>query len=627
MIKLRDASTLALTKFHGRKVRTIVSVIVSGILFALLAGALVVTTGANQSINKFNNAGLGSRYIVEATTDANNPAELYFSKQIMKSAIKIHKQIVAKKKATAKKLGIPFIPQDYLKPVSYYTDEQGNKHGSLVIGSPATKQAIIKYRQAHAFKYPHESDLKKAAAPYNPINFFDVNFLSPKNGQLQVMKNGQEDFDQSNSGPQSDPVFKGNGPYIMDHSLIAPFLFKSQPKSNTGAPLVMSYSDAEELLGFEPLKMNAPAKTVLAQVKRLNKKAEGYSFSACYRNSVSQQQINQAVSQMSMSQKELKQQPIIYGLPPASSCAQAVVKQDNRTAAQKDFDKRQRQFNKEFGQVVNPAQQKINFYIAGLVPDTNHNGPVNTADAILQNLLGSSLGGMLAIPKNLYQQSASKNVISKVLTEPDSPLFGDFTGGYVEFANANDARNFIKNETCTTRYTGKCATKKHPFQLNAFGSNSLGLQDLRAKVSKVFKLAFLVIIVLAAIIMSAVVGRTITDSRRETAIFRAIGAKRSDISAVYLIYTICLSIFIAVFAIALGLIAAYVFDQMYHQTVTVQAELDYGAATKGLVFHLFGWTNYIWLVALACLVSGLLSIIWPLARNIRRNPINDLRSE
>lgn len=629
MIRPRDATTLALTKFHGRKARTAISVIVSGLLFALLAAALAVTNGANQSINRFNDAGLGSRYIVSATSDANNPGQLLYSAQIIKDATKIHKETVKNKQAAAKKLGIPFTPRESSKPVRYYTDAHGNKTGRLVYGNPEANQAIADYRQAHAFKYPDFQDLKATAAPYHPINFYAINDLAPKNGQLQVMKNDQENFSPADITSQRSGLFNKNGQVLelMDHSIISPFLFKPQ-KPDSGVPLVMTYSDAEELLGFEPLKMNAPAKTVLAQVKRLNKKAEGYSFSACYRNSVSSQQIDLAMSQKSMSKKELDQQPIVYELPPDSSCGQAIIKKDNRTAAEKDLDKKQKQFNKEFGQVVNPAQQKINFYIAGLVPDANHSGPANTADAILENLLGSSLNGALAIPKSLYNQSPSKNKLDGILAKPSNPLFGSFMGGhYVEFANANDARNFINNETCTTRVTGICATEKHPFMLNAFGSNSLALQDLRSKIVRVFKLAFLVIIILAAIIMSATVGRTITDSRRETAIFRAIGAKRSDISVIYLIYTICLSVFIAIFAIALGLIAAYVFDQMFYQTVTVQAELDYGAATKGLTFHLFSWTNYIWLVALACLASGLLSVIWPLARNVRRNPINDLRSE
>lgn len=119
-----------------------------------------------------------------------------------------------------------------------------------------------------------------------------------------------------------------------------------------------------------------------------------------------------------------------------------------------------------------------------------------------------------------------------------------------------------------------------------------------------------------------------SDSRRETAIFRAIGFKRGDIASTYIMYTAMLSALIAVFAAGIGALGAYIVDRLYAPDLTVQAQYGFGALDLTKQVNLIGIDyQQLGLVLVACLVTGLLSVIIPLLRNVRRNPIRDMRDE
>jgi ABC-type antimicrobial peptide transport system permease subunit len=140
-------------------------------------------------------------------------------------------------------------------------------------------------------------------------------------------------------------------------------------------------------------------------------------------------------------------------------------------------------------------------------------------------------------------------------------------------------------------------------------------------------LAALAVVAIAAIIMTGTVGRMIADSRRETAVFRAVGAGRLDIANVYTLYAVLLSVGIAGFALVVGILAAKVVEWRYWQMTTVQAQLAFGGSDLSLQFHLFKYNSKVVLVMLTAVGAGLVSIILPLLRNIRRSPIKDMRDE
>lgn len=199
---------------------------------------------------------------------------------------------------------------------------------------------------------------------------------------------------------------------------------------------------------------------------------------------------------------------------------------------------------------------------------------------------------------------------------------------------ADKARAFIEQKSCDltipTDSSGVSACKQHntPFILSSFGSNSIALQDVRSKSNTYFLIATATIALLGAIIMMGTVGRMIADSRRETAVFRAIGAKKFDIVHIYILYALAMSSLVAVFSLAVGYGTAYFIDGRWAAQATAQATLVYNVQDPVQAFSLLKVVpRDMVLLVIVILASGIIGTALPLARNIRRNPIKDMRDE
>ena len=118
------------------------------------------------------------------------------------------------------------------------------------------------------------------------------------------------------------------------------------------------------------------------------------------------------------------------------------------------------------------------------------------------------------------------------------------------------------------------------------------------------------------------------DGRHETAVFRAIGFKRGDIALIYTLYTMMLSLLVVVFAVSVGLIAALILNNHLAPALTVEAQYGFGMLSESKSINLIEANKQqIGSILAACVAVGLLSAIPPLARNVRRSPIRDMREE
>ena len=159
-------------------------------------------------------------------------------------------------------------------------------------------------------------------------------------------------------------------------------------------------------------------------------------------------------------------------------------------------------------------------------------------------------------------------------------------------------------------------------------SSAGAIEEFRSIFWKISRFVLLAIVIIAALIMMGNVGKIIADSRRETAVFRALGAKRLDISQIYLTFTVLICAFITVMSLALGSLAAYFVHQRYTDELSVQAVLTYNAQDLHKQFSLFGVNPlYIGAIAGLVLIAGLLAASLPLLTNTRRNPIRDMRDD
>ena len=172
-----------------------------------------------------------------------------------------------------------------------------------------------------------------------------------------------------------------------------------------------------------------------------------------------------------------------------------------------------------------------------------------------------------------------------------------------------------------------CKSADKPFVLSAFGSNSIALDDAKRGVTIALLWISGVVTVIAAVIAGLTIGRTIADGRRETAVFRAIGFKRFDISQVYITYTMLLSLLVMVFALAVGVLVALLAHNALWLETTVQAQLALGLTDVSQRFTYIGVSEKLVIVCGAVLSAGFIGMLLPLMRNVRRNPIRDMRDE
>ncbi|HEX8762757.1 MAG TPA: ABC transporter permease [Candidatus Saccharimonadales bacterium] len=642
MMRFRDSATLALTKLRTRKIRLVITLVISSLLFtALIAGSLVFR-GAFASFESFNKEGFGNRYIVQGN-DNSSGVNVYSDEKIIERAKEIHKDIVARKKAEAKKLEIPYDPIADNGPVMEF-DAPGGKQQALNLQSPAGQQAVQEFYQKNP---PIKTGLfKKSAEPYHPTAFYRSKVGGYGNdGSWQVLKGGKEKFDSSmGSGKEMYTNSKGTESFLgswklMDSNLLQPFTLPDQNLkrgADSSIPVIIPFSASEELLGLKGLPSTASSQQKLERVKEVRQKAGALSFSVCYRNATSTELINAAIATQqeidrNKKNKDYVKPSLIYGLPD-KTCGSSPIIRDIRNADQKKLDAKQKQFDELFGK--KPAQQEtLTFRVVGLVPDIVMQGAAGV-NQILGSLMGSTLGYGWFTPLDVGEQHP---VIKSHFDEINAFMSGGRASEYVEFRTAADAKEFISKTSCEPEFKDpentpdpyiECEKLGQIFSPAPFGSNSLAMESIKGDFGKFFALAALVVAAIGSIIMMGTVGRMITDSRRETAVFRAIGAKRMDIAQIYIFYTLTISVLISICALVGGSIAALIVQNKYADQLTLQALVAYNAQDLDKTFSLFRLylPDMILMAGLAIAVS-LISISIPLLRNLRRNPIRDMRDE
>ncbi len=647
MIKLGDTILLAFTKLRTRKLRTIMTIILASLLFGVLVATSLVMTGAFRSIDAFRRDGLTSRYIVGVTNAPGDPMALHKllrDPTLIKEAKSRYQALVTRKTAEAKRFGLSYTQASDQPPYSQAT----NGDETLSINDPngiAHDLLAEKFSSQPAFD---DAKLHNIADKYGATSFFESENYSVKRGStLAVLpSSGEKFYDQSDDAainanhqaPILDP-----GLLISPANITKPFMLPNNGNwkpSDNSIPIILPQNTIEQLLGLEKLPANASSSVKLTRFKEVRNKAESLRFQACYRNDASQALIQQVVQQQKdieahVGDKDYRQPDFTYNLPDPKTCQEPTVKNDMRTTAEKKADENQAAFDQEFGKDTTPVSYFVSFKVVGVSPVEQSAGNQQSTSSrnlsdILSNLLETSGVGQ-AVPESLYNRIPDKSKYDDIFTYAPTYFFArneDNRQRYVEFATAAGAIKFVDEQSCTTQYDNTCKPLGRPYQASLSFSNSAALDDIRTKATTWFNYALIGVIALAAVVMWITIGRTIADGRRETAVFRAIGFKRIDIAMVYVLYTILLSILVAACAVGIGFVGAVVMNQKFGPILTAQAQYGFGGLDLSKSVNLISVdTKQIGLLLLACLATGLVSMIIPLLRNVRRSPIRDMRDE
>ncbi len=161
-----------------------------------------------------------------------------------------------------------------------------------------------------------------------------------------------------------------------------------------------------------------------------------------------------------------------------------------------------------------------------------------------------------------------------------------------------------------------------------FGNPLLAFRELQQTTQKVLVYIVIALLVAVGIAMLTTLAKIISDSERESGVFRAIGAKSQDILQIYLTY----SIFVSAAAIAVAFFIAIAISSYltskYAPDLTAQLISLSGTANTNTNISLIGFNLlHVIGVCFAVAVAGVLGTLIPLSNLLRQDPIKALRAD
>jgi len=638
MIRFGDAAILAYTKLRTHRIRTGIAIAVAGLLFGLIAAVIMVAQGVFDSVDRFSGEGLNNRTVLSISHMAQGGGFSEYEHRddatFIAEVEAAQKALVLKKQTAAKKFSIIYDPavQDPSPVVIDSTSKQ-----KVISESGLNTEAVQQAAGARRAATYEAFDINAYIKPYSTAKVLGLNaVLQPADGQLAYMKDNKEVLKQTTASRQQFYNQDNESPMlsVLEASLTKPFIIDKNFDATKGEiPAIFPYSRAEKLLGYKPLSASVPTSEKLARLGDVRSNISKVTVAYCYRNQASASLVAQAVSQeadiaRNAGNKEYTKPSLLYTVPKESDCGAAVVSADTRTAEEKKQTANQVLYEKEIGTYIGePSQQKIVVRGVGVANDMPTTSGASVS-GVVQSLLGSWLGyNTLFIPADMLAKVPAQSrpdVVFAPSAKPASSFAYYPPETYlVEFGDKTQARTLMEKTGATIGATVTGDTYVSPF-----GSGVLLMDELRRMFEQILVWVFLIVGTVAIIILGSMIGRTVAEGRRESAVFRAIGAKRSDIGAIYGMYALLLSLRAVVFAAVLALVLALTVELLFWHDATLGARFAYAASDTTREFHLFSLNSpYLLAIGGVIITAGLVASIIPILLGARRSPIKDMRDD
>ncbi len=654
MIRPSYALKLARTKLRSKRGVLITSIVVASLLFAALIAMVIVFTGAEKSASEFIKKAGNDRYLVKTT-----PYIPYEQVDLLGTpsledirAIKAYeKEYYQELRDKYVSLGLTYdesLEVPALEPVAYLPEtlpeEQRVKANWA---SPVIEEMRQRKFESYAETATNKlSDLEAIGGKYGASGYSLVGKSSPLEPLpgLRLVKDGKEDFGDSEFkagnlttyGYYTNAIH--NGQYsFTDQKLLSRYLLTTDTSSLKGVPVVVSAQEAASLfgekvgIGEEP--QNARDKRVW--LNDIQTKLNGQIYQACYRNSAEQvllEKIQRDYADMKNNENTegYKKPSLLYEYP-TETCGDIVVEEDTRTTLEKQADENTEEVQKKLGNYVAPSHRLLTFQIVGIKYAQTYTDYTKSVDEYVKSLLVSQDDSMaLDIPLQMYDSLPDELKFTDIQQGNNArvtqyaAMNNDFAARVLEFSSVDDARAFLDNETCPSSETS-CDKK---FLASPYGSNYLILDEIGKMFNRIATIAFPAVLGLAAVIIWFTISRIMAENRKETAVYRAMGAKRRDVTSIYITYILLVALQIVLISLMLGVAAAFAVDYLYGALLTDVAVTAFGILENAPRFSLFSLESPLLLAVVGSIVVvSIAASIQPLIRNVVRPPIRDIRDE
>ena len=221
MISMIDAYALAQTKLRTRKVRTGITIAISGLLFSLAATVAIVSDGVFTSFENMSSKSLAGRYIIGGNQGFQDTSSLYTDPEVIAKAESEHKKLVEAKKAEAKRLNIEYDPASDPAPTETI---DGRKQ---VVYNSELAQKIMNEFTLQKYSLRTLEDFKTFAQKYNPTRYYSVYSMGTNMGEYTEMLGGKEKFTtEAKPNDMSQGPSDLSGPTLVPNDLISNYIFK-----------------------------------------------------------------------------------------------------------------------------------------------------------------------------------------------------------------------------------------------------------------------------------------------------------------------------------------------------------------------------------------------------------------
>jgi hypothetical protein len=559
----------------------------------------------------------------------------------------LQKQYIDDQKKLAAQYGVSFdesTVEPVLQPSPFgIKDELGNVKEVINRDSPAHKLYTAELQDAWlASTRATNKELRKVADANGATAYYQNRGASISFVDTLYLAGGKEDLSKvvNPDMPGSDAV--QNSSYVFtDQSLVKRYILPGNQarRNNTAAiPVVITKREAVKFFGKTLHLADEPSDPSgkIAWMKTLQEKINGLTYQACYRSDAERGRIQEAMRQnQAVGENGTAQVPDITYALPTDICSPVSIEKDSRTTAQKVTEAKIEKYQKASGTYSQPITQFLTFQVVGIMPN-NTSMAVGTDNlpSLIDSLLSAQYQDSAFIPSQLYNELPEAYRYKDIL-QSSIDSFGLSSEKFskagvvptiVAFSSSSQARSFMDTYTCVGYDSDRC---NKLWMSQVYGPmNYLLIDDISDRIGKIARIVLPIAVVLAAIIMSFTMARVIIDSRRETAVFRALGAKRKYIVRIYITYSILVALLIAVCSFVIGFAAALTLQVIYRDDIADYVKVAYGVFNEPDTFTLIGVNGVLLGLAVAViLVIGVAAVIPPLLRNVRRNPIRDMRDE
>lgn len=583
-MKTRDAIRLARTKLKSHPVMRMVMVISSSLLFAVLVFGVTVFSGLEKSSEEIINSVNDGKYLVKThplNTDVFLSDSDIDTVEEVKAAREFEQNFFENLRQKYQNLGLKYDIKNEISLLQPDTFKSENKNlpKELQVRFNRQSPAFLAYqkKKTEELRSKHKNkleDLRVLGEKYGASGDYELYYAKIRGlKNMRLIKSGKEEFGEKEDQGlvlRAERLKHGvrNGEYMfVDEELLGKNLMKKNPEELEGIPVIITLQEAMNLFGEkEGAFSKEPEEAVekLRWYEEIKEKLLGKTYEVCYRNEVEQRMLEKLESdflEMKLNEgvKDYRPPKLQYGYP-EKACGEILVKQDLRNEEERRIENEQKTILKKLGEEVKPRHEKWKFQVVGFINSHDEIGKIGGMEDYIRSLFKVNNYDAVVIPTRLYR-GLKEELKAKDLDWSEKESL-EYSQRVLEFREIKQAKSFleegVKKDLATTG-----EEEAFEFQGEIFGVNYLAILEIREVFSEIMKKALPVVLILAMAMMGFMVIKVMTESRKEMAVYRAVGAKRIDILKIYLIYVLMLAIRVAILAIILGVLAAKTVDLVY----------------------------------------------------------------